>query len=417
MISIEDIVWQDRLIRIFIDQGRIYRIEDLGPGSPKALHVIPGMIDLHVHSRQPGGDCKEDWEHLYQAAIMGGVTTVVTMPNTAPAITNMETLQVARDLAKNSPLQPRFWFGATADNFEDMQEALRQPDVVGLKMFMGSSTGDLLIDTASRQLAVLQLAAKNRAVVAVHAEDEHIIQTQLKASHKNLCSKRHHLIRPPAAEAEAVNSILHLSKEAGCELYICHVSLASTAKHIVGRQAKGQLVWIEVTPHHLFLDQHSLETDRAPFFQMNPPLRHPNNRERLLKLFLDDKLDTVGSDHAPHTVAEKQSNDYQKIPSGIPGLQTSLPLLVDLVVNGRLSWQRLVDYTSRRPAEIAGFANKGKIEVGADADFVIINPNLPTEITNQSMAYKCGWTPFAGKTTQGRIVATMLAGEFHYDIR
>jgi len=416
MRSLEKVAVQGRLVNIKIGRnGRIAGIDELGPAKPDSPVAIPGMIDLHVHSRQPGGNHKEDWDHLWKAAVKGGVTTIVTMPNTSPPIVDLETLQLARELASSSLIKPLFWFGATAkDNSSAIKLACQEKDVVGIKMFMGSSTEAMTIEKPEDQLRVLRLGAKLRVPVAIHAETEARIQANLAALKDKPTVANHSKIRDTRAEVTAVKQALDLAKRAGCQVYFLHISTPEAAELIIRAQANGQLVWFEVTSHHLFLDDDFLQGEQGGFYKMNPPLRNFEQVAGLLEIFSNDQADTVGSDHAPHTREEKVGRDYAGTPSGVPGIETSLPLLINQVLLSQLSWECLVQYTSTRPAEILNLRRKGQIAIGSDADLVVIDPGGETRITNQNIASKCGWTPFDGLTTRGRIVSTIVGGQLLY---
>ncbi len=407
------VVYQGRTVNIVIEEGLIAEIEDLGPARSDLLRVIPGMIDLHVHSRQPGGDQKEDWDHLWRAAVKGGVTTIVTMPNPKPEITTIDTLVLARQLAVKSLIKPLFWFGATPNNSDQIRLAAKEPDVVGIKMFMGSSTGDLLVSKREDQRLIFQLGYELNLPVATHSEDEEMIKRNLAAFSKPTVQD-HHLIRSAEAEIKAVKQALRLASEAKCQLHICHVSTPGSVKLIYAARKAGQKVSLEVAPHHLLLDCRSLKGSRGGFFKMNPPLRSPEEREKLYLQFCLGLADTVGSDHAPHTKEEKSQSNYKDIPSGVPGVETMLPLLIEWAILSE-NWERLVAVSSFNASRILKIlGDRGSIAVGKRADLVLIDPQGETKITNETVASKCGWSPFAGQKLRGKIRATIVGGEVLY---
>jgi len=405
----------DRQIQVYTDGGIITLIRDLGPATLTMPRIMPGMVDLHVHSRQPGGDGKEDWPHLFQAAMRGGVTTVVTMPNTSPPIASLEVLEQARKLAGDSPLRPLFWFGVTPDNLDQMDQAVQEPDVVGLKLYTGSTTNALVVSDPVVQEQALRLAARRHLPVAAHCVDDAVVGRNLELLGHDADFADHPIIRDVESQLAPVKRILQLAKRTGCEVLFCHVSTLAAAEAIRQYQRSGGLAWIEFCPHYLFLDSSLLRTTEAWRFKMNPALRSRSETEQLWQFFLADQADTIGSDHAPHTIAEKTSGSYADCPSGVPGLQTTLPLLNDRVWRGELSQRLLVEYTSARPAQIIGLSNKGRIARGAAADLVLVDPTQQTVLEDEAMFYQCGWTPYKGRILRGRIVSTILGGS-HYDV-
>lgn len=375
------------------------------------LVVIPGVIDPHVHFRMPGGAHKEDWETGSVAALRGGVTMVFDMPNTSPPLTTIARLEEKRKIVGiNQRVQARFWFGATPDNFTEIVAASREPDVVGVKVFMGSTTGDLLVIKEEDLRRIFSACAENNLIVGVHPEDEMLMRTKRTSLGREPRITDHCRIRDTNVETSAVQRALYLAQQTGCRLYLCHLSTPESIELAIRAKEKGLPVFIEVSPHHITLDEERLRAVEGAYFKMNPPLRTLKQVERLRKYVCDGSVDTIGSDHAPHTQEEKQSARYDDIPSGVPGVETLLPILLNLLSKGELTIERLVNLTSSNAAKIFGLKLKGKIEAGYDADLVLIDLNQETILRNSEVMTKCGWTPYDGMKIKGAVKQVIVGG-------
>ncbi len=354
------------------------------------LVVLPGLIDGHVHLREPGATHKEDWYTGTCAALAGGVTTVLAMPNTNPPLTDAVTLAHTLALAeKRAVCDFGLWLGATPGNADT---APHVAGVVGLKLYMSSATGDLLVADPARQHIHFSRYPRHR-LLAVHAEDEGAVRyfaTQ---------GQRH----PPLCAALAVTRALVLAEALNRRLHVCHVSTAQELAFICMAKARGVSVTCEVTPHHLFLTKED-ETRLGSLAMMNPPLR---TRQDVAALWASlGTVDAIASDHAPHTLAEKRSPDP---PPGVPGLETTLPLLLDAVNDGRLTLPEVVRLTASGPARVFGLADKGHIAPGYDADLTLVR--LEAEHTlDEPWFTRCGWSPFAGRRVRGRVERVWLRG-------
>jgi dihydroorotase (multifunctional complex type) len=363
----------------------------------KGLLILPGLIDPHVHLREPGGEHKEDFTSGTRAALAGGFTTVLTMPNTSPPITDDESLAQVRALAKSKAVcDVGFFVGATADNAE---RAAELEAVAGLKLYMGSSTGSLLVADLAGQTAHFE---RYPGVIAVHAEDEEAVAHFAKLGQR----------RPPICAALAVSRALALAERFGARLHVCHVSTAHEMALI--RDAKARVarrdvrVTCEVTPHHLFLTTGD-ETRLGSLGQMNPPLRSQKDVDVLwetLKI-----VDCVATDHAPHTLEEKRGPTP---PSGVPGLETALPLLLTAVREGKLSLPEIARLMAEGPAHIFGLERKGKITPGYEADLTLVNADAEWIIGTQPLQTKCGWSPFEGRKVRGKVARVFLRGQEVY---
>lgn len=356
------------------------------------LLALPGLIDVHVHLREPGGEHKEDFLSGTQAALAGGVTTVLAMPNTSPPVVDRASLDLvlARAAAK-AVCDYGLFAGATPDN---ASEVATLDDACGLKMYMGSSTGSLLVDTLAGQATHFATYPHDR-VLAVHGENEEAVRWYAARGER----------RPPLCAALETARALVLAEHFGRRVHICHVSTVAEARLIRDARARGVPVTAEVAPHHLFL---ALAGDGAedPLRRMNPPLRTEAERETLWDYL--DVFDAIATDHAPHTLAEKASANP---PSGVPGLESTLPLLLTAVHEGRLTLEQLVRLTSAGPASAFGLAHKGQLAPGCDADITLVDPDVAWTFGDRPYYTRCNWSPFTGRRLHGRVERVFLRGQ------
>ena len=369
----------------------------------KGLHVLPGVIDTQVHFREPGNEHKEDLESGSRAAVLGGVTAVFEMPNTAPPTTTHAAIEDKLARAKNRMhCDYAFYVGATPANIGALAMLERLPGVCGVKAFLGSSTGTLLLDHEDAILGALKGGTRR---MAVHSEDE----ARLK-ERKHLAAKgdvrTHPLWRDAETARASTERVLRLARQAGRRLHVLHVT---TADELPLLAAARDLATVETTPQHLTLAAPECYERLGAYAQMNPPIREAHHREALWKAVQEGLIDVIGSDHAPHARAEKDKT-YPDTPSGMPGVQTLVTILLDHVNAGRLTLERFVDLTSAGAARIFGIAGKGRIAQGFDADFTLVDLKAKKKIENSWIASKCGWTPFDGMETTGWPVATIIRG-------
>ncbi|WP_373047808.1 dihydroorotase [Vulgatibacter sp.] len=392
-----------------IRQGRIAAIGDLATAEADetfdaaGLHLLPGVIDSQVHFREPGLEHKEDLGTGTAAAILGGVTAIFEMPNTKPGTTTAADLEEkVRRASGRAFCDFAFFLGATAGNARHLGALERLPGCAGVKIFMGSSTGDLLVEDDEALLEVLRHGTRR---VAVHCEDEARLRER-KALAAEGRPETHPVWRDEQTAFLATERLLRLARQAGRRVHVLHVT---TQEEMQLLAASKQIATVEVTPQHLTLRAPACYEKLGTYAQMNPPIRSGRHQEALWFALRGGVVDVIGSDHAPHTREEKD-RPYPASPSGMPGVQTLLPLLLEHVHQGRLSLQRLVDLTSAGPARVFGLAGKGRVAVGYDADLTLVDLQADRTISNLHQASRCGWTPFDGYRVHGWPVATVIRG-------
>ena len=396
---------------IAVAEGRIVGIRDFSRADAAAvieargLHVLPGVIDTQVHFREPGNEHKEDLESGTRAAILGGVTGVFEMPNTAPPTTDRQALgdKLGR-AAGRAWCDHAFYLGADGKNTAQLRELERLPGACGVKLFMGSSTGTLLVADDAEIARVLQSGARR---VAVHAEDEARLVERRGIAVDIGEVRAHPVWRDERSVLGAVQRLMALARANQRRVHVLHVS---TAAEITFLGRFKDLASVEVTPQHLTLAAPDCYERLGTRAQMNPPIRDSAHRDGLWRGIAEGIVDVIGSDHAPHTLEEKAA-PYPDSPSGMPGVQTLVPVMLDHVNAGRLSLLRLMDLVCAGPARLFGIAAKGRIAVGYDADFTIVDLKARRAITDEWIASRCGWTPFAGATVTGWPIATVIRGQ------
>ncbi len=368
----------------------------------KGLHILPGVVDTQVHFREPGLEHKEDLQSGSLAAVMGGVTAVFEMPNTNPLTTSEAALadKVAR-ATNRMHCDFAFWVGGTRDNVDDLPELERLPGAAGIKVFMGSSTGDLLIEDDEGVAAVL---SKVRRRAAFHSEDEFRLRER---EHLRIEDdpRSHPVWRDEIAALQCTERLVNIARKCGARIHVLHIS---TAEEMAFLQAHKDVASVEVTPHHLTLTADDYER-LGTLIQMNPPVRDKRHKEGIWQGLDQGIVDVLGSDHAPHTLAEKQK-PYPASPSGMTGVQTLVPMMLTHVNAGRLTLERFVDLTSAGPARLFQIAGKGRIAAGYDADFTIVDQGRTETITNEWIASKCSWTPYDGVEVSAWPVGTIIRG-------
>jgi len=369
----------------------------------RGLHVLPGVIDTHVHFREPGHFEKEDMETGSTAALLGGVTSVFEMPNTNPPTTTRALIEdkLAR-AANRMRCDHAFYVGASNENIGALSELERLPGVAGVKAFLGSSTGSLLLD---KDEAISNALRSGRRRMAVHSEDEARLKERAKLAMPG-DPRTHPVWRDAETARRSTERVLKLARAAGRRLHILH---ASTAEEMPLLADARDIATVETAVPHLTLVAPDCYESLGTYAQMNPPIRDARHRDALWRAIAEGLIDVVGSDHAPHTHAEKNGL-YPQTPSGLPGVQTLVTIMLDHVNAGRLTLERFVDLTSAGPARVFGIAGKGRIARGYDADFTIVDLKAKRRIDNRWIVSRCGWTPYDGLETVGWPVTTILRG-------
>ena len=395
---------------VAVAEGRIADIGSLDSAradeviDAKGLTVLPGVIDTQVHFREPGLEHKEDLESGTRAAVMGGVTAVFEMPNTSPATIDAAALNEKLTRAEGRAwCDHAFFIGAAAENADKLAELERLPGCCGVKIFMGSSTGSLLVpddDTLRRVLS------SGRRRCSVHSEDEQRLKERFELVRDGGKVAQHPEWRDVETAVRSTKRLLRIAREVGRRIHVLHVT---TAEEVPLLAAAKDIATMEVTPQHLTLAAPYCYEDLGSFAQMNPPIREARHREALWQAVRLGIVDVIGSDHAPHTREEKQA-PYPRSPSGMPGVQTLLPLLLDHMNAGKLTLERLVDLTSAGAQRIYNIAGKGRIAVGYDGDFTAVDLKAQTHIEQAWLQSKSGWSPFEGKPITGWPMATIIRG-------
>jgi dihydroorotase len=367
------------------------------------LDVLPGVIDSQVHFREPGLEAKEDLESGARAAVLGGVTAVFEMPNTKPNTDSADAVQDKLARAKDRMwCDHAFYVGATNNNAEHLAELERLPGTAGVKIFMGASTGDLLVSDDANLARVL---ASGHRRVAIHAEDEFRMQDRLGERVPGDPSS-HPVWRDDESAILATRRILGLARAARRRIHVLHVTTPAELE-LLGQHK--DIATCEVTPQHLTLAGEEAYPTIGTFAQMNPPIRSAAHRAGLWHWLNQGVPDVLGSDHAPHTREEK-AKPYPDSPSGMPGVQTLLPLMLNHVAEGRTTLQRVIDLTSAGPQRIFGIAGKGRIAVGYDADFTVVDLKARWTVEESWLASRCGWSPFTGMQLTGKPIGTIVRG-------
>jgi dihydroorotase len=397
------------LADIGVKDGRIAAIGSLPRDAAaevfdaKGLVVLPGVIDTQVHFREPGMEWKEDLETGSRGAVLGGVTAVFEMPNTRPTTTDAAALEDKLTRARGRMhCDHAFYVGATHENAKHLGELERLPGCCGVKVFMGASTGDLLVPDDEGVEAVLR-AISRRA--AFHSEDEARLAERRSLAREGDWTS-HPEVRDVEAAVRSTKRLLGMAERLGKRVHVLHVTTAEEIEIIAAHRAVATM---EANPQHLTYAAPEVYERLKGFAQMNPPIREARHREGLWRGIAQGVVDVLGTDHAPHTREEK-AKPYPASPSGMPGVQTIVPVMLTHVVEGRLTLERFVDLTAYGPQRVFGLADKGRLAVGYDADFTIVDLIARRTIRHEDMATRSGWTPFDGFEAKAWPLATVIRG-------
>jgi dihydroorotase (multifunctional complex type) len=413
------LVLPDRIFSggLVIKDGRITKIaanSKLPKGEFFDAHgkyLLPGLIDSHVHLREPGASIKEDWNTGTCAAAAGGVTTVLDMPNNQPPTTTGKALSAKRKLvAPKARVDYGFHFGASG-SVDELK--LLKSDVASVKFFMGPTTGDLYAGDYPTVYEELKTLARKKIPATVHAENRDILAYKLKrlTLNKKVDALDYADSRPNMAAAVELSHMSYLAKLAGERMHFCHVSTWEEIS--VLSKLGNKNVTAEATPHHLFLSREDIKK-LGSYSKINPPLRSKEDQAALWKAVRAGLIDTIATDHSPHTREEKEK-DILSASAGMPGLETMLPLLLDAVNHRKLTLREVAKLTSQNPAKIFGIKNKGAIKVGYDADLVVVDMKKTAKVADDMLFTKCGWSPFSGRRLSGWPTRTFVRGALVYD--
>lgn len=402
--------WGIQRTDIAVAGGRIMGIGDFGQTPArdivdcKGLYVLPGVIDTQVHFREPGLTHKEDLATGTLSAIAGGVTTVFEMPNTDPLTVSADALHdKLHRAAEKAFCDYAFFMGGCAENAHQLAQLEQMPGCSGVKVFMGSSTGALL---ASQDDVILKILQNGTRRVALHAEDEERLKERKHIAETSHDVNDHPVWRDAECALRAVQRAVRLARQAGRRIHLLHVTSGDEMAYLKDHK---DIATIETTPQHLTLSAPDCYERLGTKAQMNPPIRDKSHTDALWHAVQTGVVDVLGSDHAPHTLEEK-AKQYPASPSGMTGVQTMLSVMLNHVNAGKLSLERVVDLLAHGPQRVYQIANKGRIAVGYDADFAIVDLRRKQKITNKWIKSRCGWTPFDGMEVTGWVQGTVLRG-------
>lgn len=376
--------------------------------------LLPGMIDDQVHFREPGLTHKATIATESKAAIAGGITSFVEMPNTVPQATTVEKLEEKFDIAsKTSHANYSFMFGGTNDNLDEILK-IDSKKVAALKLFLGSSTGNMLVDNPE---VLEKIFSSTDLLIAVHCEDEETIRENTKTFKsqygEDIPIKYHPSIRSEEACYLSSSRAIQLANKTGARLHVFHLSTAKeTALFSNKKPLKDKKITAEVCIHHLWFSDEDYDK-KGNLIKWNPAVKTAKDREALWQALLDDRIDVIATDHAPHTKEEK-SNIYTKAPSGGPLVQHAVVALMEAYHKGKISIEKLVEKIAHNPAILFQIENRGFIKEGYFADLILVDPHNPWTVTAENIYYKCGWSPFEGTTFKSRITHTILNGALVY---
>ncbi len=398
---------------IAIKGGKIAELGSLAQASAedemdvRGLLVMPGGIDTQVHFREPGLEHKEDISSGSLAALHGGITTFLEMPNTKPETTTPEALaDKVRRATGRSWVNFGFFFGATPQNAEHLAEYETLPGTPGIKVFMGSSTGDLLVGTDEDVENVLRHGTRR---VAFHSEDESRNIERKSLISANPTAHEHHFLRDSESARLSTERLIRLCEQTGRPVHILHISTADELPLIREAKRKGLPVTCEVTPQHLWFAAPNAYDRLGTKAQMNPPIRSEEHHAALWSALQEGLFDVFGSDHAPHT-SEEKAKPYPASPSGMPGVETMLPVLLTFAAQGRISYRTIAKMLCETPAQLYSMRAKGRIAPGNDADITFIDSRQTFQLDEATLHSKCGWSPYNGETFTGRIEAVYVNG-------
>lgn len=406
---------------LLIENQLIVEIEDSISAKPdykvidaEGNFLIPGAIDDQVHFREPGLTHKGDIASESKAAVAGGITSFIEQPNTVPNAVTQELLEQKYQIAaETSFANYSFMMGGTNDNLEEVLKT-NPRNVAGIKLFLGSSTGNMLVDNEE---VLEKIFSSTKMLIAVHCEDEATIQSNLALYKEkygdDVPVKFHHLIRSEEACYLSSSKAIALAKKTGARLHVFHLSTAKEMELFTNKiPLEEKQITAEVCIHHLWFTNADYDT-KGNFIKWNPAVKTESDRTALWQALLDDRIDVIATDHAPHTLEEKKQS-YLQAPSGGPLVQHAVVAMFEAYHQGKISVEKIVEKMAHNPAKIFKIENRGFIKVGFYADLVLINPAMPWNVKKENILYKCGWSPFEGTNFKSRITHTFVNGELVY---
>ncbi len=409
-----DILIEDDIIKE-IDSSISVKSADITVIDAEGNYVLPGMIDDQVHFREPGLTHKANIETESKAALAGGITSFIEMPNTNPQTTTVEKLEEKFAIAaETSYANYSFMFGGTNDNLDEILK-VDPKTVAGLKLFLGSSTGNMLVDDPK---VIEKIFSSTDMVISVHCEDEATIRENL-AKYKakfgdDIPMEKHPIIRSEEACYLSSSKAIELAKKTGARLHVFHLSTGKETSLFSNKiPLKDKKITAEVCIHHLWFSDEDY-AKKGSHIKWNPAVKTSKDREQLLKALLDDRIDVIATDHAPHTLEEK-NNPYTSAPSGGPLVQHALVALLEMHHQGKISIEKIVEKACHNPAILFDVEKRGYIKEGYFADLVIVDLNSPWTVNKSNILYKCGWSPFEGNTFKSRVTHTILNGQLVYN--
>ena len=407
---------------IIIEDGKILEIKsdivleeysDFKIFDATGLVVMPGIIDTHVHFREPGVTEKADMYSESKAAVAGGITTFFDMPNTIPQTTTIETLNQKFTIAsKKSLINYSFYIGATNDNQLEL-EKINPKEIVAIKLFYASSTGNMLVD---KKDAIEELFKNAKIPVVIHSEEQQIIEEnyrKIKSENDVLLAEHHEFIRSAKSCELATKFLVNLSKKFDTKIHFAHITTANELEFFSSKKLKNKKITAEVSPNHLFFDNWDYKTLKMQI-KCNPSVKSKNDKNALFSGLLSNKIDTIATDHAPH-VFEDKLKSYDDAPSGIPSIQHSLNIMLEFVKNQDIKIEQLVEKMCHNPAIIFDVEKRGFIEKGYWADIVIVDMNNKWKVSKNNIFYKCAWSPIEGKEFSTKVIATFVNGNIIYE--
>ena len=399
-------------IDLLISEEKIKKINPENPTADKVInlngkYILPGLIDPHVHMRDMEQAYKEDWDSGTKSALRGGITTVMDMPNTIPATTNLENLNIKRKFAKKSNVNYGFNLGFVGTNNSELKSSGK---FNAIKVFLCESSGGIPVENPEHLNNVFQVAEEIQVPLIFHSESGECIEECEKEFDAKI--KNHHLIRNRKCAIRTTTKILELSHKYNTIVYFAHVATAEEMDLIQDAKKTNKNIFCEVTPHHLLITREVLNTVKN-WGRVNPPLRNSEDNKRIFQALLDGTVDTIGTDHAPHNLEEK-NKDYVNAPSGFPGFETCLPLLLNEVNKGNLTLELLEKITSKNASKIFNLKNRGEIKEGFFADLVIVDLDKILNVHPEKFYTKAKYSPFTQMELKGDVFMTIVNGQIGY---